>query len=192
MEQADHKRHHGNRRPRGSNVCQRQRIERQPCARKERIADRGDHALHSNDAADPDPHLRMSVAKAVHQAHKHQHNGNGVQGVEHGHREHKDHVETHVGKHARKRREHKGENRKGTAHGLLGSLRSPFDHIRLAEVTRAAADEADAHVHAGEEKDRKDHDRAGKIKVHGGRTGEDGSAVGGIGHHGAELHTGKC
>ena len=38
------------------------------------------------------------------------------------------------------------KNRKGAAHGLLGSLRSPFNHIRLAEVARAAADEADAHV----------------------------------------------
>ena len=28
--------------------------------------------------------------------------------------------------------------------------------------------------------------------MHGGRTGEDGGAVGGVGHHGAELHTGKA
>ena len=27
--------------------------------------------------------------------------------------------------------------------------------------------------------------------MHGGRTGEDGGAVGSVGHHGAELHTGK-
>ena len=134
----------------------------------------------------------MSVAKAVHQAHKHQHNGDGIQSVEHGYREHKDHIEAHVGEHARKRREYKGEDREGAAHGLLGSLRSPFNHIRLAEVARAAADEADAHVHAGEEEDGEDHDRAGKAKVHGGRAGKDCSAVGGVGHHGAELHTGKC
>ena len=84
VEQADHKRHHGNRRPRGSNVCQRQRIERQPRARKERIADRGNHALHCDNAADPNPHLRMRVAKTVHQTHKHQHDGDGGTGREHG------------------------------------------------------------------------------------------------------------
>ena len=28
--------------------------------------------------------------------------------------------------------------------------------------------------------------------MHGGRTGEDGGAVGSVGHHGAELHTGKA
>lgn len=125
MEQADRKGNHGNRRPRGTDIRQRQCIERQPRARKERIADRGDHTLHSNHAADPHPHLRMSVAKAVHQAHQYQYDGNGIQGVEHGHREHKDHVEANVGKHARKRREHKGEDREGAAHGLLGGLRSP-------------------------------------------------------------------
>ena len=134
----------------------------------------------------------MSVAKAVHQAHQYQYDSNGIQGVEHGHREHEDHVEAHVGKHARKRCEHKREDCEGAAHGLLGSLRSPFNHIRLAEVTRAAADEADAHVHAGKEKDRKDHDRADKAKVHGGRAGKDGGAIGSVGHHGAELHTGKA
>ena len=191
MEQTNHKGNHSDRRPRGSNVRQRQRIKRQPRARKERIANRGDHALHRDNAADPNPHLRMRVAKTVHQAHQYQHDGNGVQGIEHGHREHEDYVEAHVGEHARKRREHKGENREGAAHGLIGSLRSPFDHIRLAEVTRAAADKANTHVHAGEEKDRKDHDRAGKTKVHGGRAGKDGGAVGGIGHHGAELRAGK-
>ena len=192
MEQADHKCHHGNRRPRGTDIRQRQRIKRQPCARKERITDRGDHTLHRDNAADPNPHLRMRVAKAVHQAHQYQHDGNGIQGVEHGHREHEDHVESHVGEHARKRSEHKGEHRKGTAHDLLGGLRSPFNHIRLAEVTRAAADKANAHVHAGKEEDGEDHDRAGKPKVHGGRSGKDGSAVGSVGHHGAELHTGKA
>ena len=66
MEQTDHKGNHGNRRPRGSNVRKRQRIERQPRARKERIEDRGDHALHRDNAADPNPHLRMRVAKTLH------------------------------------------------------------------------------------------------------------------------------
>ena len=191
MEQADHKCHHGNRRPRGTDIRQRQHIKRQPCARKERITDRGDHTLYRDNAADPDPHLRMSVAKAVYQTHENQHDGDGIQGVKHGHREHKDHVEAHVGEHARKRREHKGKDREGAAHGPLGSLRSPFNYVRLTEIARAAANKTDAHVHAGEEKDREDHDRASKPKMHGGRTSEDGSAVGGIGHNRAELHSGK-
>jgi len=67
----------------------------------------------------------------------------------------------------------------------------PLDHVRLTEIARAAANEADAHVHAGEEENRKHHNRAGKAKVHGGRASKDGSAVGGVGHHGAELHAGK-
>lgn len=41
-------------------------------------------------------------------------------------------------------------------------------------------------------KNRKDHDRADKTKVHRGRTGKDGGAVGDIGHNRAELHTGKA
>ena len=113
MEQADHKSNQGNRRPRGTDIRQRQRIERQPRASKERIADRSDYALHRDNAADPDPHLRMRITKAVHQAHKYQHNGNGIQSIEHRHREHKDHVKAHVGEHTRKCGDKKARTAKG-------------------------------------------------------------------------------
>ncbi len=90
---------HGQRRkdPIHAKVGEGHRIEGQPRAREERIAQSSGNAHHAREAHNPRPHARNEVAPFVHHPHEHDHDRNRIQRVQQRDRERQNRIEAHIG-----------------------------------------------------------------------------------------------